>query len=85
MEKKERKKHIHWPAPISAQSCLPTCDQPQPPASPLLPHISFHSLVFAPNHVGLSTSALAGDLDPYPRVFQILNAIPGSVQVSATG
>jgi len=32
-----------------------------------------------------STSALVGDLDPYPRVFQIPNAIPGSVQVSATG
>ena len=33
----------------------------------------------------LNTSALAGDPDPYPRVFQIQNAIPGSVQVSATG
>jgi hypothetical protein len=32
-----------------------------------------------------STSALAGDPDPYPQVFQIQNAIPGSVQVSATG
>ena len=32
-----------------------------------------------------STSALMGDPDPYPRVFQIQNAIPGSVRVSATG
>ena len=37
------------------------------------------------NLLGLSTSALAGDPDPYPWVFQILNAIPGSMQVSATG
>jgi hypothetical protein len=32
-----------------------------------------------------STSALVGDPDPYPWVFQIQNAIPGSVRVSATG
>ena len=32
-----------------------------------------------------STSALAGDPDPYLRVFQIQNAIPGSVRVSPTG
>src|SRR5882762_2317277 len=32
-----------------------------------------------------STSALMGDPDSYPRVFQIQNAIPGSVWVSATG
>ena len=31
-----------------------------------------------------STSALTSDLDPYPQVFQIPNAIPGSVRVSAT-
>jgi len=31
-----------------------------------------------------SMSALMGDLDLYPWVFQIQNAIPGSVQVSAT-
>ena len=31
------------------------------------------------------TSALAGDPDPYPRVFRIQNAIPGSARVSATG
>ena len=31
-----------------------------------------------------STSALTGDLDPYTWVFQIPNAIPGSMQVSAT-
>ena len=31
-----------------------------------------------------STSALAGDPDPYPQVFQIPNAIPRYVQVSAT-
>ena len=31
-----------------------------------------------------STSALVNDLDLYPWVFQIQNAIPGSVQVSAT-
>ena len=30
-------------------------------------------------------SALVGDPDPYPWVFQIQNAIPGSVRVSATG
>ena len=30
-------------------------------------------------------SALVGDLDLYPQVFQIQNAIPGSVWVSATG
>ena len=29
-------------------------------------------------------SALMGDPDPYPQVFQIQNAIPGSVWVSAT-
>ena len=34
--------------------------------------------------VRLNTSALVGDPDPYPRVFQIQNAIPGSMQVSAT-
>ena len=38
-----------------------------------------------PARVRLNTSALAGDPDPYPRVFQIQNAIPGSVRVSATG
>jgi len=32
-----------------------------------------------------STSALVGTLDPYPQVFQIQDAIPGSVWVSATG
>jgi len=31
-----------------------------------------------------SMSALMGDPDPYPWVFQIQNAIPGSVRVSAT-
>ena|SRR6267154_274187 len=31
-----------------------------------------------------STSALVGDPDPYPRVFQVQNAIPGSAWVSAT-
>ena len=35
--------------------------------------------------VRLNTSALVGDPDPYPQVFQIQNAIPGSVWVSATG
>ena len=35
-------------------------------------------------HLRQSTSALAGDLDPYPQVFQIQNAIPGSVWVTAT-
>ena len=29
-------------------------------------------------------SALMGDLDPYPQAFQIQNAIPGSMWVSAT-
>ena len=37
-----------------------------------------------PARVRLNTSALAGDPDPYPRVFQIQNAIPGFVWVSAT-
>ena len=32
-----------------------------------------------------SMSALVGDLDLYPQVFQIQNAIPGSVWVLATG
>ena len=32
-----------------------------------------------------STSALAGDPDPYLRVFQFQNTILGSMQVSATG
>ena len=36
------------------------------------------------SHLRLNTSALMGDLDPYPQVFQIYNAIPGSVRVSAT-
>ena len=35
--------------------------------------------------IRLNTSALAGDPDPYPWVFQIQNAIPGSIWVSATG
>ena len=35
--------------------------------------------------IRLNTSALVGDPDPYPQVFQIQNAIPGSVRVSATG
>ena len=35
--------------------------------------------------VGLSTSALAGDLDLNPRVFSFLIAILGSAPVSATG
>jgi hypothetical protein len=29
-----------------------------------------------------STSALVGDLDPYPREFQIQNAIPGSANLT---
>jgi hypothetical protein len=31
-----------------------------------------------------STSVLMGDPDPYPWVFQIQNALPGSMRVSAT-
>ena len=33
----------------------------------------------------LSTSALAGDPDPNPQVFNFLIAILGSMRVSATG
>jgi len=49
--------------------------------------LSDHLWTIAPGRrslVRLNTSALVGDPDPYPRVFQIQNAIPGSVRVSAT-
>jgi hypothetical protein len=53
------------------------------PVLELLHHLN-QPVEVSTSSLRLSMSALMGDLDLYPQVFRIQNAIPGSAQVSAT-